>query len=60
MNTIKQTYDIVGSSGFVFSSARLESDQQALLFFNEYLDEQIKPNYRDKFQLKLRKEGEAC
>lgn len=57
MNIIKQTYDIVGSSGFVFASAKLESDQQALLFFNEYLDEQIKESHRDKFQLKLRKEG---
>lgn len=55
MNIIKQKYDIVGSSGFIFASAKLESDQQALSFFNEYLDEQIKPNHRHKFQLKSRK-----
>lgn len=51
----KQTYYIVTRSGYVVASAKLESDSQALLFFNEYLDENVRKVYHGNFSLKTRK-----
>ena len=47
----KQIFEIVTKSGYVVASARLESRQQAWRFFDEYLEDNARPECRENFIL---------
>lgn len=51
----KQIFEIVTKSGYVVASVKLESQQQAWRFYDEYLEENILPECRENFILDTKK-----
>lgn len=47
----KQIFEIVTKSDFVVASVRLESWQQAWRFYDEYLEENVRPENYENFIL---------